>query len=110
MKHPANAKFWKFHEQLPKEIQKLAGENFDLLKHEPRHPSLHFKKVGRMWSARVGIHYRAVAVEDDGEMIWFWIGHHSEYDRLIRSDLNTNGAKICSSNDPFFVKFALASL
>ena len=83
MNHRTNAKFWKFHEQLPIEIRRLANENFELLKRDPRHPSLHFKKVGRMWSARVGIHYRAVAVEDGAEMVWFWIGHHSEYDRLI---------------------------
>ncbi len=83
MKHIANPKFWKFYEQLPKEIQKLADENFELLKCDPRHPSLHFKKVGRMCSARVGIHYRAAAVETDAGIVWFWIGHHSEYDRLI---------------------------
>lgn len=83
MRHRANPKFRKFYEQLPKEIQHLADENFDLLKSDHRHPSLHFKKVGRMWSARVGIHYRAAAVEDGQDIVWFWIGHHSEYDRLI---------------------------
>jgi mRNA-degrading endonuclease RelE of RelBE toxin-antitoxin system len=83
VKHRANPKFWKFHEQLPEEIQKLASENFELLKRDARHPSLHFKKVGRMWSVRIGIHYRAIAVEDETDMVWFWIGHHSEYDRLI---------------------------
>ena len=83
MKHRATPKFWKFHGLLPTDIQKLADENFQLLKHDPRYPSLHFKKVGRMWSARVGIHYRAVATEDGSDMVWFWIGHHSEYDRLI---------------------------
>lgn len=65
------------------EIQKLADDNYELLKRNPRHPSLHLKKVGRMWSARVGIHYRAVAVEYDSNIVWFWIGHHSEYDQLI---------------------------
>ncbi|MEN9574322.1 MAG: hypothetical protein RL514_2177 [Verrucomicrobiota bacterium] len=82
MKHRATLKFWKFYAQLPKEIQKLADGNFDLLKRDPRHPSLHLKKVGRMWSARVGIHYRAAAVEDGSDLVWFWIGHHSEYDQL----------------------------
>ena len=76
-------KFWAFYERLPKEIQKLADENHNLLKNDSRHPSLHFKKVGRIWSARIGIHYRATAVEDGSDIIWFWIGHHSEYDRLI---------------------------
>jgi hypothetical protein len=64
-------------------IQQLADENFERLKKNPRHPSLHFKKVGRFWSARIGIHYRAAAVEDGNDVIWFWIGHHSEYDRII---------------------------
>ena len=66
-----------------REIQRLADENYELLKANPRHPSLHFKKVGRMWSVRVGIHYRAAAVEDGSDIVWFWIGHHSEYDRII---------------------------
>lgn len=83
MRHRANAKFWKFYDQLPKEIQRLADENYDLLKSDPRHPSLHFKKIGRMWSVRIGIHYRVVAVEDEEDIVWFWIGHHSKYDHLI---------------------------
>jgi hypothetical protein len=36
-----------------------------------------------MWSVRVGIHSRATAVEDSADIIWFWNGHHSEYDRII---------------------------
>jgi len=36
-----------------------------------------------MWSVRIGIHYRATAVEYGSDIIWFWIGHHSEYDRII---------------------------
>jgi hypothetical protein len=83
VKNRATPKFWRFYEELPHEIQKLANENYELLKSNPRHPSLHFKKVGRMWSVRVGIHYRATAVEDGQDIVWFWIGHHSEYDRLI---------------------------
>ena len=67
----------------PGGLQKLADGNYELLKTDPRHPSLHFKKVGRMWSVRVGIHYRAIAVENGADFIWFWIGHHSEYDRLV---------------------------
>jgi hypothetical protein len=81
--HRANPKFWQFYAQLPEEIQRLADENYALLKNDPRHPSLHFKKAGRMWSVRVGIHYRAVAVEVGSDIVWFWIGHHSEYDRII---------------------------
>jgi hypothetical protein len=83
VRHRANPKFWRFYEQLPANIQRLADENHTLLKVDPWHPSLHFKKVGRMWSARIGIHYRAVAVEDGSDMVWFWIGHHSEYERII---------------------------
>jgi len=83
VRHRASAKFWEFHAQLPEEVQRLADENYQLLKADPHHPSLYFKKVGRMWSVRVGIHYRAVAVEDGADIVWFWIGRHGEYDRMI---------------------------
>ena len=85
MTHRASVKFWRFYDRLPSEIQKQADAAYTLLRTDGRHPSLHLKKVGRLWSARVGIHYRAVAVEDDGNLVWFWIGHHSEYDHLIAS-------------------------
>jgi hypothetical protein len=68
---------------LPENIQRLADENYQLLKHDLYHPSLRFKKVGKFWSARIGIRYLAVAVEDGQDVVWFWIGHHSEYERLL---------------------------
>lgn len=55
-----------------------------LLKINSRHPSLQLKKVGRFWSVRVGSHYRALATEADGDLIWLWIGSHADYDALIR--------------------------
>ena len=83
MKHRASAKFWQFRDRLPESVQRLADGSFETLKQNPRHPSLHLKKVGRYWSARIGLHYRAIAVEDGNDLIWFWIGHHSEYDHII---------------------------
>ncbi|ENN87985.1 hypothetical protein RHSP_50344 [Rhizobium freirei PRF 81] len=69
---------------LPKHVQELADRNFELLKSNPRHPSLHLKQVGRFWSARVGISWRALAVADGDDLVWFWIGSHTDYDKLIR--------------------------
>jgi hypothetical protein len=52
---------------LPEAVRKLADKNFQLLREDPNHPSLNFKKVGRFRSARVGLHFRALAVEvEDG--------------------------------------------
>ena len=82
--HRATPDFWYCYRQLPNDIQELADRCYDLLKQNSRYPSLHFKKVGQFWSVRIGIHYRALAVEDDGEIAWFWIGSHSEYDQLLR--------------------------
>lgn len=80
MKHYASANFWDLYDQLPKAMQELAKKKFGLLKENPKHPSLHFKKVGRFWSVRVGTHYRALATEVDGNMHWHWIGSHADYD------------------------------
>jgi hypothetical protein len=49
----------------------------------PKHPSLQLKKVGRFWSVRVGARYRALAVDVDEGLLWFWIGSHADYDDLI---------------------------
>ena len=83
MKHHTIPRFWQAYDALPPEVRRLADENYELLKANPRHPSLHLKKVGRFWSVRVGSHHRALAVQEDSDFVWFWIGRHDEYDRLI---------------------------
>ncbi len=84
MNHFTSPPFWECYQKLPRNIQKLADENFELLKRDPRHPSLHLKRVEGYWSVRVGIKYRAVAVEIEEGLVWFWIGTHAEYDKVIR--------------------------
>ena len=83
MNHYASPRFWQHYRQLPESIQRLADKNFELLKQNPQHPSLHFKQIGRFWSVRVGISYRALAVEVPTGLVWFWIGSHAEYDQLV---------------------------
>jgi mRNA-degrading endonuclease RelE of RelBE toxin-antitoxin system len=84
MRHLASPTFWDCYDKLPKDIRELADKCFELLKTDPKHPSLHFKKVGKFWSARVGIKYRALAVEVEEGLIWFWVGNHSDYERLVK--------------------------
>ena len=84
MRHFASRGFWDAYQKLPEHIRALANKNFELLKQDSRHPSLQFKKVGRFRSARVGMAYRALAIEDGDDLVWFWIGSHAEYDKLIR--------------------------
>jgi len=84
LSHQAGSRFWRHFESLPPEVQQLARENFELLKSNPRHPSLQFKRVGSYWSVRVGRSYRALGVESSDGVLWFWIGSHEDYKRLIR--------------------------
>nr|WP_316181618.1 MULTISPECIES: hypothetical protein [unclassified Bradyrhizobium] len=83
MTHFASPKSWAAYELLPEAIKRLADQNFEPLKRDPRHPSLQFKKVGRFWSARVGLRHRALATEIDDGYLWFWIGSHADYDKLV---------------------------
>jgi hypothetical protein len=83
VRHVANENFWKTYDALPEQVRRQADKSFALLKQNPDHPSLRFKKIGRRWSARVGRGYRALALEVDGGFLWYWIGSHDEYDRLI---------------------------
>ncbi|MEW6777933.1 MAG: hypothetical protein AB1405_16660 [Bdellovibrionota bacterium] len=85
MKHFATPDYWACYRTLPEPVQEVADKNFALLKDNPKHPSLHFKKVGRFFSVRVGRIHRALGVEDPEGIVWFWIGHHAEYERLLSS-------------------------
>jgi len=44
---------------------------------------LHLKKIGRYWSVRVGLHFRALGIDVDDGILWFWIGSHADYDKLV---------------------------
>ena len=85
MIHTASVRFWRCHESLPPEVRVLADKNFKLLKSDPAHPSLQFKLLGggRLYSARVGLHYRALGLPRSDGVHWFWIGTHAEYDRFV---------------------------
>ena len=83
MKSRAATSFWKNYNLLPKDIQRLAVKQYRLWLRDPRHTSLQFKKVQEYWSARVTDHYRALGIMEGDTVIWFWIGSHGEYDKLI---------------------------
>lgn len=87
MKHRASPKFRAHYHALPMGVRKLADSKYELLKADRRHPSLHLKRVGELWSVRVGDHYRALGLDDDEAdedgIYWIWIGTHAEYDKIL---------------------------
>ena len=82
MRHFASPEFRLHHRQLPKAVRELADKNFELLKANPRHSSIRLKKVGTVWSARVGLHYRALGEDHPDGILWYWIGPHATYDHI----------------------------
>jgi hypothetical protein len=73
--------------ELPPRIQRLARRNYKLWEENPSHPGLQFKLVGKrkpVYSIRVGIGWRALGLMTDDVIVWFWIGSHAEYERLVR--------------------------
>lgn len=81
--HYTTPQFWELYEQFPERIQRLADKNYELLKANSYYPSLHFKKVNEYWSVRVGAHYRALGVESEDGILWFWIGSHADYGDIV---------------------------
>ena len=72
--------------ELPAHIQLSAMRAYRLFQQNPAHPGLSFKKVDEqenIYSARVGIGYRALGQMVDADIVWFWIGPHSEYDKML---------------------------
>ena len=87
MRSFARQSFWDAYRRLPAHVQQHARESYRFFSSDPRHPSLDFKRVSErrpVYSVRVSIDCRALGVMDQGDMVWFWIGPHHEYDRLLR--------------------------
>ncbi|NEO29922.1 MAG: hypothetical protein F6K36_05615 [Symploca sp. SIO3C6] len=71
---------------LPEKVKQQTRETYRQFKQNPNHPSLRFKKVHPelpIYSARVSKNYRAVGQLYGDTVIWFWVGSHTEYDKLI---------------------------
>jgi hypothetical protein len=89
VKSQTTAAFRKRFAALPQEIRTQARVAYRFFIANPLHPSLHFKRVHAtepIYSARVGRSYRVVGLlEDDHVLVWFWIGPHEQYERLLAS-------------------------
>ena len=88
MEHRTSAAFWQHYHSLDSNTQRIADKQFSLLQVDPQHPSLQFKKIGErlgneIWSARVTLSYRALAIKRPDEYLWFWIGGHATYESQI---------------------------
>ena len=86
MRSRTTANFRKAFFQLPAEVQQQAKLVFRIWKRDTRHPSLHFKRIHQslpIYSVRIGINWRAVGNQRSEGMIWFWIGSHSDYNKLL---------------------------
>ena len=90
MKSHITSRFRKAYDRLPKRIQRQANEAYTLFEKDHRHPSLRYKKVHpnkQIYSVRISQSYRALGILEGDEMIWFWIGSHEDYERMISRGL-----------------------
>ncbi len=72
---------------LPPKARKQARSTNRLFQKNWVHPGLHLKQVlpkPPTYSVRVGISYRAVDVLNGDTIVWYWIGTHAEYDKLLK--------------------------
>lgn len=88
MRSRRTAQFRRQFDALPHAIQQQALQAYRLFKANPHHRSLHFKQVHAreaIYSVRVTRTYRAIGRRDREEtgILWFWIGSHADYERLL---------------------------
>jgi len=87
VKSRINDDFLTVYRRLPKDVREQARKAYALFRDNPGHPSLSFKRVypnAPIFSVRINKSYRTVGIlADDNELIWFWIGSHADYDRLL---------------------------
>jgi hypothetical protein len=79
-------RFRKSFYSLPQQVQQQAKEAYKQFKVDPFYPSLRFKRIHStkpIYSVRINIDYRAVGIQQENEIIWFWIGSHADYSKLL---------------------------
>jgi hypothetical protein len=73
---------------LPEQARRQARAAYELFRNDPFHPSLQFKPISprdpRVYSVRIGLHYRAMGVRKTDRIVWYWIGTHANYDRELQ--------------------------
>jgi hypothetical protein len=72
--------------RLPAAVRKQARTAYAQFRSDPNHPSLHFKKLpphDDIWSVRITANYRAVGRWRGNTILWFFIGSHADYERLL---------------------------
>ncbi|MEA2017378.1 MAG: hypothetical protein U9N59_02925 [Campylobacterota bacterium] len=82
-----NQQWKKLYKNIPKDIKELSKKQYKLFKENPYHSSLHFKRVHSskaIFSARINLNFRTLGVLHENTIIWFWIGSHDEYERIIK--------------------------
>ena len=82
----ATRQFWRLYAALPADVQTEAKRAFRTFQVDPSYPSLQFKKLEGeeyLYSARIGLRHRALAVKKANRVTWYWIGSHADYDRLV---------------------------
>ena len=78
--------FWDAYRRILEHVRRQARDAYRFFASNPNHPSLDFKRVSRrrpVYSVRISAYYRALDVLDHGDILWFWISPHHEYDRLL---------------------------
>ena len=71
-------------DSLPETVRQQAESAYEIFKQDPWHPSLQYKQVGpNTYSVRIGLHHRALGIRSETTIVWYWIGTHAEYDKLI---------------------------
>jgi hypothetical protein len=86
LKSVTTRRFREAYAELPEDVRRQARRAYRTFRKNPLHPGLNFKKLdgaGEIYSVRIGISYRALAKSEGAELVWFWIGPHAEYDRLV---------------------------
>ena len=86
MRSQTTEKFRQLLSDAPPPIQAKAHSAYQLWAENPAHPSLRFKKVHDrlpIYSVRIDLDWRAVGVLREGTVIWFWIGPHEAYEKLL---------------------------
>ena len=88
MKSFTTDKFRKAFDNLPENIKSLAKKTYNIWKDDPYHKILKYKQIHsskEIYSVKIGKGWKTLGLKREEKMVWFWIGSHADYDKLIKN-------------------------
>jgi hypothetical protein len=78
LRHSRTDHFKQCYRRLSAAARTLVDRSFEQLNEDSEAPSLQIEKDGLIWSMNIGTSHKALALDANGRVLWYWVGSRED--------------------------------